>query len=212
MQSRNLGHWLVLGLAVVALSVRGHADSFTYTYTGLEFGDSDLTNNVSDLYQFLATDSVTATVTLDAAIPSSSFTDYLDTPGFTQELLSWSITAGGVTFSSDDPNAGLQSLFFGVTGTEITSWDMSAVGVPASAPADLSYMVISTENTDEGTLDDGYLESKEDAYNVGGIFNSPGTWSESESSSVPEPATITMLIGGLAFLGKKRASGRRATR
>jgi hypothetical protein len=214
MHPRTLGYWLVLGLAVVALSVPGaYAGSFTYTYTGFEFGDAGLTNNVGgDIYQFLATDSVTATVVLDAAIPSDSSADYVNDPDFTPDLLSWSITAGGLTLSSTDPNATLQQLSFATTGADVTFWEMYANGAPASAPADLSYASIITINDFEAVYDEGFLDSNGSGSNNGEIDLNPGSWSNSESPSVPEPATITMLIGGLTFLGKKRLSDRRASR
>jgi hypothetical protein len=213
MQVRNLGCWLVL--AAVAIFIPGaYAGSYIYSYTGNPFGDSGLTNNAGDIYQFQAADSVTATVTLDAAIPTDSYADYASDPGFTPDLLAWSITAGGVTLSSDNPNANLVLLNFTTTGDMITFWQVYAYGTPLSPPADLVSASINTFNGGESISDEGFLQSSGESNNNGEIDLNPGTWSLSSSDlpTVPEPATISMVIGGLAFLGKKRFSSRRATR
>jgi hypothetical protein len=201
----------------MALFVPGvAADSYTYTYTGQDF-DSNLSNLVGDLYQFLPTDSVTATITLAAPIPWGAPTeiDYVnntpDPDPYSADLLSWSMSAGGLTLSSSDPNATLGQLVF--DGDPFTIWDMVAYGLPASAPPDLDVSYIVTMGNPDSSIDYGDLISNDSSFrsNEGISYEDPGSWAltSSETSSVPEPATVTMLIAGLAFLGKKRLSGRR---
>src|ERR1700704_3449011 len=95
MQATTLRRWMVIGSAIVALSGLGlHATPITYTYTGLTFNPAtfrtDGAGSPGDLITFSASDYVTASVTLNAALPTNSaLTDH------SADVLSWSLTVVG---------------------------------------------------------------------------------------------------------------------
>ncbi len=216
MQTRILQRGIIVRVAILSLCGLGlQAAPITYTYSGATFDQGTLhtggTGNNGDLIPFTTSNYVIGSVTLDAALPGDSALT-----GYSSHVLSWSMTVvGAFTMSSANHNS-LNTVSFGTTGGLITSWDVfSDDGYPVPGqPADWQVARILTAsattfaNTQLCTgcvVYDGGLNGSfaQQIVNNGGSVSSPGSWSGAQEAATPEPATLTMLLGGFAMLAAK---------
>ena len=153
----------------------------TYTYTGNDFTFFNA--------PYTGSDSVTGSVTFASALSSvGSF------HGFTATAFSFS--DGVQTITDATPGVGSTFDFKTDASGTIIGWEI-VVDI-GSVLADN----ITTQNGPAGIFDSGEINNDNSS---GTIFRDPGTWVSSLSStSVPEPATISLFCAGLAGLGMMR--------
>jgi hypothetical protein len=158
-----------------------HADSATYTYTGLDFTVTD-GGPISD------SDYITATITLSTALPANQ--PLTNDEG---ELTSWTISDQYSTYYSTDPDVlpNDTQLFLETTDSVITDWEFSI--------SELGEIILRTINAapnvfdETSNLNDGY-----GAYNTG----TPGSWATVSSvpPSTPEPSTCVLVFSGVILV------------
>ena len=211
MKTNNLRLCMVLGSVILLSSGTGlQAGPITYTYSGVNFDSStfrnDGTGSSGDLKTFSTSDYLTASFTLDAALPGTS----ADT-NYAGHVVSWSLNIVGAYSMSSASGNTLINVFFGTTGGQITSWNINTDdGFPVPGkPADWQVSRIrttsSTANTNtevctgcafyDGGLDGSFAQQ---VFNHGGSL-SPGQWT-SPASTAPEPASLATMFGGVAIL------------
>lgn len=211
MKTKTLRLCMVVGSVIFASSGVGlQAGPITYTYTGANFDPStfrnDGTGSSGDLITFNSSNYVTASVTLDAALPdTSALTNY------SSHVLSWSMTVVGAFGKSSANGDSLNDLYFGTTGGNISAWNVfSDDGAPvhgepsswqvARIQVSSSTAVTSSQLCNNCVVYDGGLDGSfaQETINNGGSL-SPGNWS-SPASTVPEPASLATMLGGMTIL------------
>lgn len=179
------------GFALAALFAGSAASAqAVYVYTG---------NNFTNVFApgYTTSDKITGTLTLSSTLPSSLTT-------LTNEVAlvtSYSFSDGVNTFNSPCCDTGNQTIFDFMTDSSgnITNW-------------------VVTLETDDNHTGDLTTESGVAGFDqslVGGVLGGdnegvPGVWSlQSTMSAVPEPATWTLLLLGLAGVGWRLRSARK---
>jgi hypothetical protein len=207
MSNFSCGRGIISGLAfLLLLAASSYADpiTYTYTYTGMDF--TSVSNFAgTGVPEFTTSDYVSASVTLDVAIASEgSLTNY------SAHVLSYSVSAGSLTLTSANP--GSPVVEFETASGAISDWafDVScSLSSGCTPPAGAKSAEIETDRMPGPFEDfaDVYVPGVPmDVYNIGQNFSDAGSWSGPVESggSVPEPATIALVIAAFPLLWRKK--------
>jgi len=209
---RNAGFFSILAVALLAFCLTQSARAqVTYTYTGNPFSYngsaySDVTS-VSGYFTVASALAPNTTLLLTPDTIGGTITDYSFTDGrYIDDIGNYSTSAPVNIDTGIGSGAPTFAVTTGANG-DITYWDLNIL----SPTAYLASWNVNSWNSpvydtlyDEGAVGDGVVADPSqsyDAYNN----NSPGTWTV--TSSVPEPATLSLIglgLGGLALLRKQR--------
>lgn len=193
-------------LCALAIQISAFAGAVTYNYTGNPFSGCQA-GDCSPL-----TD---VTVSLTFAAPLAASTDYVwGDPGPTGVALTplaWSMFNGEDSLSPlvSDPDGANGSFIIISTDAlgDIETWVVNGRDENPSYTGPLPRRTITTGNSltifNGDTTSSGVPDAPVDY--IAFLFNDPGRWSSSVSSTAPEPGTIGLaLLGGVWLLAQRR--------
>ncbi len=170
---------ITIALACLFLSATGaRADTFTYTYTGNDF------TSVTDPYT--TSDKLMGTFELSAALPPNLvlFDDQ------SSLVLSFTMSDGVQTLTSAEAFSEHFTFATDSAGT-IVLWDVEVAINVGHAPS-IQTVRFNNFSADVGALTDSLRASN---------FDTPGIWTVSATTPVPESGTLNMIFSGLLALG-----------
>jgi hypothetical protein len=161
----------------------------TYTYTGTDFADGTI--SASAAYPYSSSDYVA--LTLDLSAPLAANTSYVLDPTYAtpSTLDSWTASNGLYTYSSINPGFGFIELETDPSGN-IEFWEIILIYEPSTEYGIQSFNT-GGEFVELGITDDS-------TGNYGGETFTAGTWQETGTPVVPEPASLLLLGSGAAAL------------
>jgi hypothetical protein len=169
---------ITIALACLFLSATGaRADTFTYTYAGNNFTIVDAPYTTSE--------KETGTFELSAALPPN-----LHNNDESSLVLSFTMSDGVQTLTSAEAFVEAFAITTDSAGA-ITRWDVEVAITGGFAPS------IETLGNPFASEDIGSLTDSIHGVNVG----TPGIWTVSTTTPVPESGTLNMIFSGLLGLG-----------
>ena len=190
----------LLAPILLSAALGSAAAAETYTYIGQPFQGfaGDTTN------QFTTSDHFELSFTVDTALPASTSYDFAQDLGLTGQF-SWAAEVGGASLRPGVDNG----VFYGSLQTDASGGIAQWYFVLASwGPAVETKTIISCGPADclssvgwTGSYAGEYVQINPQPLNLyySGVAPLAGTWTV--GAPVPEPATVALMLGGLAVIG-----------
>jgi hypothetical protein len=210
------GILILAGTLLAAMPMTGEAQ-VVYTYTGNPFTTFDQTSGYTDTNPFTASDAITGSFTVDSALSPNQ--TYIFKSEFNPPTL-----PAGFTFSFSNGYASVDSLlnsganFQVITDStgNIADWYINIFAYPSPGSHDVIATATcdATTNTLCGSNVYNYYDMAVDYQSSGDyararIRADRGTWTVSDVSAVPLPASGVLMLSGLLAIATSRPGRKR---